>query len=164
MNSFRPNFNSNCLITDGSKAESISEHQEKENKIQHRRLQMENFSGSRCSSLIPGSWHALEKLTSREPLGREIPVPLGRERNTRSQLRSNTLTTFWDLILSAIDNSISVSAQLKSERRSPSFTPTCKLLQLFPGLMTSPSFSPVLLQPSLLSHPSSGGTTATAAD
>lgn len=67
---------------------------------------MENFSGSRCSSLIPGSWHALEKLTSREPPGREIGLPFGWERNIRSKVRSNTLTTFWDFIVSAIDNSI----------------------------------------------------------
>lgn len=57
-----------------------------------------------------------------------------------------------------------VSTALKPQRSSPSFTPTCKLFKLIPGLMTSPSFSPVLLQPSLIAHPSSGGTTAPAAD
>lgn len=39
-----------------------------------------------------------------------------------------------------------------------------QLLKLIPGLMTSPSFSPVLLQPSIISHPSSGRTMGPAAD
>ena len=95
---------------------------------------------------------ALEKLTSREQPGREVPLPFVRERNIHSKRRSNRLTTFW-----ALDSSNVVEIEVFIAK----FYANLRTLETHPR---ADDISLFLLQPSLISHPSAGGTTATAAD